>query len=286
MAALVLLVFLVFCWVGIRIEGCGLGPYDLSSYGEQRFIGPADGWLYSLSPCQTNALCLSNPSPTAVCLESPDGTEVLSIAHVSGIGWTYVNGEENQGAQLYSTGDSGTWDGCAINTYSSSTVDFICSAPDHCGDDTIIITQYGSANNGNCDWIFQVNSKVVCSVLYPEAPCGGGGGGSVSSSSTGNGGGGGNEKNSGGGGGLSGGWVFVIILLVSFFVYCAAGIAFMRIRKGATGAAMIPNVEFWKELPGLMKDGCIFTYRKIRAVTAGGGGGGGGGGESTGFTQF
>lgn len=236
MAALALLVFLVFCWVGIGIEGCGLGPYDLSSYGEQRFIGPADGWFYSLSPCQTNSMCLSNPSTTAVCLESPDRIEVVSIAHDATISWNYVNGDENQGVQLYAQGDSGTWDGCVPNTYSSSTVDFICSAPDHCGDDTVIISQYGSDNNGLCDWIFQVNSRVVCSVLYPEAPCGGGGGG-VSSSSTGNGGGGGggNEKNSGGGGGLSGGWVFVIILLVSFFVYCAAGIAFMRMKKGATG---------------------------------------------------
>lgn len=34
----------------------------------------------------------------------------------------------------------------------------------------------------------------------------------------------------------------------------------MRFKKGATGIEMIPNVEFWASLPGLVKDGIKFSF--------------------------
>ena len=45
--------------------------------------------------------------------------------------------------------------------------------------------------------------------------------------------------------------------IFSFFVvlvvYLVAGILFMKYRRGATGKEVIPNVEFWSSLPGLIK---------------------------------
>jgi len=80
------------------------------------------------------------------------------------------------------------------------------------------------------------------------------------------GGGGGDE------GGLSGGSIFLIIFFVGGFVYLAAGVLYNTKQKGLTGTEAIPNIEFWRELPSLVKDGCSFAMSKAR--------GGGGGGET------
>ncbi|KAJ9461638.1 hypothetical protein DIPPA_15423 [Diplonema papillatum] len=64
-------------------------------------------------------------------------------------------------------------------------------------------------------------------------------------------------------GGLTGGGVFLILFFVGFFVYFAAGSAYMYKVKGETGVNVIPNVELWKGLPGLMKDGAAFLKGKV-----------------------
>jgi len=72
----------------------------------------------------------------------------------------------------------------------------------------------------------------------------------------------------GGGGskGLSGGWVFIIILIVVLFVYIVAGCVYQRKKKGATGVESFPNIEFWRGLPGLVKEGFSFTWTKLRGL--------------------
>jgi len=65
-----------------------------------------------------------------------------------------------------------------------------------------------------------------------------------------------------GGGKLSGGSVILIILLCLMVVYVAAGITYNKVRKQATGLELIPNVEFWTSLPGLVKDGVMFIVNK------------------------
>jgi len=65
--------------------------------------------------------------------------------------------------------------------------------------------------------------------------------------------------------GLSGGSVFLIIFFCGFFVYFAAGIGW-NAYHGATGVEMIPNVEFWKDLPFLVKDGFMFVFNFFRSL--------------------
>jgi len=77
---------------------------------------------------------------------------------------------------------------------------------------------------------------------------------------------GGNTKDKSSGGGLSGGSVFLIIFFVSLFVYFAAGIGYNAYR-GQQGVELVPNVEFWKDLPFLVKDGVMFC---VHLVTGGG----------------
>eukprot|EP00659_Diplonema_papillatum_P015766 gene15766-24081_t len=68
---------------------------------------------------------------------------------------------------------------------------------------------------------------------------------------------------SGSGGGCGGGCVFLIIFFVGGFLYFAIGMAYNYRFKELRGTEMVPNVEQWKELPVLVKDGVVFTYSKI-----------------------
>jgi len=86
---------------------------------------------------------------------------------------------------------------------------------------------------------------------------GGGGGGSGSSSSS----------------GMSGGSVFIIIVVVVSAVYVIIGCAYNRVKKGTTGMReSCPQNEFWCDLPGLMKDGFLFTKGKLTGKGGGGDG--------------
>lgn len=94
---------------------------------------------------------------------------------------------------------------------------------------------------------------------YPTPlACGGGSGPS--------GGGSGHKKK-----GLSGGWVFIIILCVVLPLYVVGGCVYKSQKQGATGMEKCPNIDFWRNLPGLCKDGCVFTFRKLRGLCSGGG---------------
>eukprot|EP01064_Diplonema_japonicum_P025386 TRINITY_DN3678_c0_g2_i3.p1 TRINITY_DN3678_c0_g2~~TRINITY_DN3678_c0_g2_i3.p1 ORF type:complete len:206 (+),score=45.74 TRINITY_DN3678_c0_g2_i3:54-671(+) len=63
--------------------------------------------------------------------------------------------------------------------------------------------------------------------------------------------------------GVDGGVIFLIIFFVGFAVYMGAGMAYRFKVKGETGVNMVPNVEFWKDLPNLMKDGALFIKNKV-----------------------
>ncbi|XP_050299760.1 uncharacterized protein LOC126738442 isoform X2 [Anthonomus grandis grandis] len=63
---------------------------------------------------------------------------------------------------------------------------------------------------------------------------------------------------------MSGGAIFCTILFVTAFVYFIGGALIMYFMRGARGAEVIPNFDFWVALPGLMKDGMIFILSGCR----------------------
>lgn len=71
------------------------------------------------------------------------------------------------------------------------------------------------------------------------------------------------NSSGGGGGGIDGGWIFIIIVVCVFSLYLAAGIGWNYTQRDARGLEMCPNIEFWKALPNLVKDGCLFTLTKV-----------------------
>lgn len=67
---------------------------------------------------------------------------------------------------------------------------------------------------------------------------------------------------SGGGGS---GKMFLILLLAATAVYCGGGIAYNKYRAQKQGMEMIPQLEFWQQLPGLVKDGVAFSWANTKA---------------------
>lgn len=54
---------------------------------------------------------------------------------------------------------------------------------------------------------------------------------------------------------LSGGSIFLIVMVCLIFVYVTGGVAFQFFVRKQRGWEMIPNVAFWRMLPGLIVDG-------------------------------
>jgi len=67
--------------------------------------------------------------------------------------------------------------------------------------------------------------------------------------------------------GLSGGWIFILILVVAATIYIAVGCGYKRHKKGLVGMESFPNIDFWRQLPVLVKEGCLFTWSKCRGQT-------------------
>ncbi|XP_065053220.1 uncharacterized protein LOC135682309 [Rhopilema esculentum] len=65
--------------------------------------------------------------------------------------------------------------------------------------------------------------------------------------------------------GLSTGSVLCIVLLVLVVVYLIGGVLINKFVRHEENSELFPNKTFWKGFPVLVKDGCIFTFRKIRA---------------------
>ncbi|XP_067934753.1 uncharacterized protein [Watersipora subatra] len=58
---------------------------------------------------------------------------------------------------------------------------------------------------------------------------------------------------------LSAGSILLILFFVLLVVYFCGGMLFNKIGRGYTGVEIIPNYEFWSDLPKLVMDGWKFT---------------------------
>eukprot|EP01102_Stenamoeba_stenopodia_P020725 TRINITY_DN818_c0_g1_i1.p1 TRINITY_DN818_c0_g1~~TRINITY_DN818_c0_g1_i1.p1 ORF type:complete len:246 (+),score=52.99 TRINITY_DN818_c0_g1_i1:287-1024(+) len=64
--------------------------------------------------------------------------------------------------------------------------------------------------------------------------------------------------------GSKGGLIFIIIVFALLGVYFIGGALYMKFARHAEGREIIPNHEFWFDLPSLIKDGCMFLVNKVR----------------------
>jgi len=68
--------------------------------------------------------------------------------------------------------------------------------------------------------------------------------------------------------GLGVGAVLLIIFFICIALYLIGGMTYKGCVSGERGVNMIPNIEFWKQLPGLIKDGCLFVVKPCRGPSA------------------
>ena len=192
---------------------------------------------YFFSVCADTAQCNSGYYAGQVC-KTASGSSYSLGEHSSAV-WT-LNADQSLTLVVK---DGQDWhDVCGgYPSYAQSTVTAVGDSG-LCDDSLTVLTE---GAKDNCFWTFTFNARDLC---------GGSGGGGGSS---------------GGKSGLSGGWIFVIILVVVTFVYCVGGAAFMHYRRGASGTEMVPNLAFWKDLPGLVVDGCKYSWAKVRACVGG-----------------
>ena len=96
------------------------------------------------------------------------------------------------------------------------------------------------------DYSMTLTTKYACSDIAPP-PAGHGGKGSGSS-------------------GLSPGSIMLIVFFVCITVYLVGGILFNKFYRGANGKEIVPQVDFWIALPGLARDGALFSWNKVRSL--------------------
>jgi len=68
---------------------------------------------------------------------------------------------------------------------------------------------------------------------------------------------------------LAGGYVFLILLIVAAFLYLVLGSCINYYVYGLRGEEIIPNVEFWKNLPSNMQNCTMYICRGCRSAETG-----------------
>jgi len=216
---------------------CGYDGVDLSSLmgKDYSYPNPSGDYVFYLSVCgklATQPDCMRNDAESSVCRHATDPTAFPPADSTgkwdpSSVVWGKIDPSDaapNGGLTYILKG--GLCDDTGSVDVFTSTIMFICE-------------------RGASTPTLEVTSSKACNYEYQlktAAACSGGGGGK---------------------GGLSGGWVFIIILCVVIPVYIIVGCIYKKQRTGASGMEMCPNIDFWRSLPGLVKDGCRYTWSKL-----------------------
>jgi len=191
-------------------------------------------YTYVYNFCKNTASTCASPTPAA----QTSGTQCTSIGYLPG---TVVELANGNGVNITYTN---TLDSKCGPTKSTNRISIFSITCDSSLPASPAFVLSGITEPGQCQYLFTGKSKFACA------------GGKSSSTTGGNNHGGKSE-------GLSPGSIFLIIFFCSAFVYFAAGAAFKFKKYDARGVDMVPNVEFWAELPGLIRDGFLFVKNKI-----------------------
>jgi len=67
--------------------------------------------------------------------------------------------------------------------------------------------------------------------------------------------------------GMSGGSIFLIILIAVAAAYVVGFVAYnYAVKKTQPGPDLLPHIDFWKSVPGLVQDGVTFTIQKAKGL--------------------
>ena len=60
------------------------------------------------------------------------------------------------------------------------------------------------------------------------------------------------------------GWSFVFLVLAGAVLYLAVGIGINKYKFGLEGIETVPHISFWRQVPGLVKDGVTFSVAQSK----------------------
>ncbi|OWF35124.1 Cation-dependent mannose-6-phosphate receptor [Mizuhopecten yessoensis] len=213
----------------------GSGDIDVSTLGSQdgnpmfKDMTSLDGSLYSLNLCYPfNELSCTN---AAACQISLDRSTSFPVGDATNVG--FQTDDLDQVHVIYTNIDS-------TGATRTTDVRMICSP----SSEPPLVTANGQTGSGSLFYEFLLYSKCGCPGQCSGTPPFPGKGAAS--------------------GDISIGTIVVIGALSLGFLYLIGGILFMKMVRRAHGSEVVPNVSFWRGLPGLIKDGCLFTTRKYR----------------------
>lgn len=206
------------------------GVLDLSALPSFTSIKDPQGYLNDWNPCVAKPCGSSGKSDVSICQTSINKPGAQASSFVNGYLHTATFiGEVGKNLVLHYTGDNATLTS-GVTKLRESSILLIC-VPDSPSN---VLTAQGETQTGNVNYKFTLRSPHACLVLN---------------------------------GGLSAGSVLLILFFVAVLVYVIGGVLFLRFYRGASGVEMIPNYEFWKDFPFLVKDGMVFTFRGCKSDT-------------------
>jgi len=218
----------------VASQACGPDGYDFSSLSSATSLrATTGGYTYILNPCgliKDDSSCSALGASVSACQKGGTSNDIGDFNSQVTV-WSQYNIAGLNVVDLLLNGSPTCWQPTGTVPYNSNVL-FTCG-PD--GQPMQVATQ-----QGQCWFNFTVITSLAC------------GGGGPSSSH-----------------GLSGGWVFIIILSVVVPLYVAVGCVYKAKKLGASGIEMCPNIEFWRDLPSLLKDGIKFTWAKLRGLCGG-----------------
>jgi len=248
-------VLLILSCIAYYVSGscsfsAGGTSYDLSGFGSIK--GSEGATLYYINFCQNLP---QNTDAGALCTTTNPAGNALQLP--PGLGCTLLG----QNPVVTERAD-----GLGITVSMQNKV--CCDCPPGSGVYRGIIMDIycpTSSNKANLDYVIEEPVGQKCQYIgniTHSSGCKGGGSGSGSGSGSSSG-----KNDNGDVDGLSPGSIFLIIFFVSAVVYIIAGfIVNWKVRGASPGVDAIPNVEFWKQVPGLFVDGLVFTKNKVAGL--------------------
>jgi len=223
--------------------------FDLTSLNGQNFQVTMGMYIYTFYPCSNGC-----QGPTSISASlCQDDLSLNPVAPVSifdsTMTWSTFSANGLTGIQ-YTTANGAPPLCSPSNKPRYATIQFVCQLT---GTPTLTLTN--EPNLQGCSiapgYVFQLTTPLACPGYVPPEV-------TVTTSVS-----------------ISGGWIFVIILCVVLPVYFIAGFIYGWKVKGQTGTEACPNIGFWRDLPGLIKEGFSFVITKIKGCCGGKGGGAG-----------
>jgi hypothetical protein len=190
-------------------------------------------------------LCGTNP---------PTPSNVNKICAPRGYVEEYSSGTINCEQAFTTVGSAWQWNGSAMNAKFLTSSGWNINVGIVCGNTLTLQSLWPiyASGSGTISWGMQLSSSAVCpSSPNPPGPNPQPPGPQVTIEVEHNG---------------MGGTAFVVVVFVGGFLYVVGTVLYNKFKLGKTGKELAPHPEFWLSLPGLIKDGFIFTFTKIRGI--------------------